>query len=102
MDPDQTARMRRLVWIDAGRNPILLVLSWRGSFHIQCDKYQNSLKPLFKHFKLSTDERKLFLRHNVPLIFRKLPTIISRIVIFINDVYNNTMLTIMESSPCLD
>jgi hypothetical protein len=27
MDPDQTAQMRRLVWIHAGRNPIMLVLS---------------------------------------------------------------------------
>jgi hypothetical protein len=32
MDPDQIARMRRLVWIYAGRKPIMLVLSWRGSF----------------------------------------------------------------------
>jgi hypothetical protein len=31
MDPDQTARMRRLVWIHAGRKPIMLVLSWHGS-----------------------------------------------------------------------
>jgi hypothetical protein len=28
-DPDQTARM---VWIHAGRKPIMLILSWRGSF----------------------------------------------------------------------
>jgi hypothetical protein len=27
MDPDQTARMRRLVWIHAGRKRITLVLS---------------------------------------------------------------------------
>jgi hypothetical protein len=27
MDPDQIARMRRLVWIHAGRNRIMLVLS---------------------------------------------------------------------------
>jgi hypothetical protein len=27
MDPDQTVRMRRLVWIHAGRKPIMLVLS---------------------------------------------------------------------------
>jgi hypothetical protein len=27
MDPDQTARMRRLVWIHAGRKPIMLVFS---------------------------------------------------------------------------
>jgi hypothetical protein len=27
MDPDQTARIRRLVWIHAGRKPIMLVLS---------------------------------------------------------------------------
>jgi hypothetical protein len=26
MDPDQTARMRRLVWIHAGRKLIMLVL----------------------------------------------------------------------------
>jgi hypothetical protein len=32
MDPDQTVRMRRLVWIQAGRKRITLVLSWRGSF----------------------------------------------------------------------
>jgi hypothetical protein len=25
--------MRRLVWICAGRKPIMLVLSWRGSFY---------------------------------------------------------------------
>jgi hypothetical protein len=31
MDPDQTARMCRLVWIHTGRKPIMLVLSWRGS-----------------------------------------------------------------------
>jgi hypothetical protein len=31
MDPDQTARMRRLVWIHAGHKPIILVLSWLGS-----------------------------------------------------------------------
>jgi hypothetical protein len=31
MDPDQTARMRRLVWTHAGRKPIMLVLSWHGS-----------------------------------------------------------------------
>jgi hypothetical protein len=27
MDPDQYARMRRLVWIHAGRKPIMLILS---------------------------------------------------------------------------
>jgi hypothetical protein len=32
MDPDQTARMRRLVWIHAGRKRIMLVLSWHGSY----------------------------------------------------------------------
>jgi hypothetical protein len=31
MDPDQTAWMRRLVWIHAGRKRIMLVLSLRGS-----------------------------------------------------------------------
>jgi hypothetical protein len=34
MDPDQTARTRRLVWIIAGRKRITLVLSWRSSFNI--------------------------------------------------------------------
>jgi hypothetical protein len=29
--PDQTARMRMLVWIHAGRKRIMLVLSWRSS-----------------------------------------------------------------------
>jgi hypothetical protein len=32
MDPDQTARMGRLVWIHAGCKPILLVMLWRGSY----------------------------------------------------------------------
>jgi hypothetical protein len=31
MDPDLTARMRRLVWIHTDRKRIMLVLSWRGS-----------------------------------------------------------------------
>jgi hypothetical protein len=34
MDPDQTARMRRLVWIDAGRKRTMLILSWCGSYNI--------------------------------------------------------------------
>jgi hypothetical protein len=34
MDPDLTARIRRLVWIHAGRNPIMLILSWRGSIKL--------------------------------------------------------------------
>jgi hypothetical protein len=36
MDPDQTVRMRRLVWIHAGRKRIMLVLSWRGSYTSNC------------------------------------------------------------------
>jgi hypothetical protein len=35
MDPDQTARMRRLVWIHAGRKRITLVLSWHGSYGLK-------------------------------------------------------------------
>jgi hypothetical protein len=35
MDRDQTVRVRRLVWIHAGRKPIMLVLSWCRSF-IDC------------------------------------------------------------------
>jgi hypothetical protein len=31
MDPYQTVRMRRLVWIYAGRKHTILVLSWHGS-----------------------------------------------------------------------
>jgi hypothetical protein len=38
MDPDQTARMRRLVWIHAGRKRTMLVLSWRGSYNYQPSK----------------------------------------------------------------
>jgi hypothetical protein len=38
MDPDQTARMRRLVWIHAGRNTIKFVLLWRGS-NVDCISY---------------------------------------------------------------
>jgi hypothetical protein len=33
MDPDQTARMRRLFWIHASRKCTMLALSRRGSFH---------------------------------------------------------------------
>jgi hypothetical protein len=33
MDPDQTARMRRLVWIHAGRKPIMLVC--RDAAHLK-------------------------------------------------------------------
>jgi hypothetical protein len=36
MDPDQTALMRRLVLIHAGRKPIMLVLSWHGSYWAFC------------------------------------------------------------------
>jgi hypothetical protein len=32
MDPDQTARIRRLVWIHACRRRIMLVLSWPGAY----------------------------------------------------------------------
>ena len=32
MDPDQTARMRRLIWIHAGRKRTMSVLPWRGSY----------------------------------------------------------------------
>jgi hypothetical protein len=32
MDPDQTAWMRRLVWIHAGHKLTMLILSWRGSY----------------------------------------------------------------------
>jgi hypothetical protein len=31
MDPDQTARMHRLVCIHAGHKPIMLVLPWRDT-----------------------------------------------------------------------
>jgi hypothetical protein len=33
MNSDQTTRMRRRVWIHAGRKPIMFVLSWRGSYN---------------------------------------------------------------------
>jgi hypothetical protein len=38
MDPDQTAGMRRLVWIHAGRKRTMLDLSWHGSFSFVNDK----------------------------------------------------------------
>jgi hypothetical protein len=46
MDPDQTARMRRLVWIYAGRKRITLVLSWSGShqFAVRNLKKKQSLQ----------------------------------------------------------
>jgi hypothetical protein len=33
MAPDQTVRLRRLDLIHAGHKPIMLVLSWRGSYN---------------------------------------------------------------------
>ena len=36
-DSDQTGRMPRLIWVFAGRTVILLVLSWGGSFYIDCN-----------------------------------------------------------------
>jgi hypothetical protein len=48
MDPDQTARMRRLVWIHAGRKHIMLVLihikhtsikTTPDMAVLKCDKY---------------------------------------------------------------
>jgi hypothetical protein len=39
MDPDKTARMRRLVWIHAGRKCTMLVLSWRGSYVFDLCKF---------------------------------------------------------------
>jgi hypothetical protein len=48
MDPDQTARMRRLVWIHAGRKRITLVLSSRGSTYVlQLHDKQNIAKMRF-------------------------------------------------------
>ena len=35
-DSDQTGRMPRLIWVFAGRKAILLVLSWGGSYLLQC------------------------------------------------------------------
>jgi hypothetical protein len=39
MDSDQTARMRRLDWIHAGRKLTMLVLSWHGSYYDWCLLY---------------------------------------------------------------
>jgi hypothetical protein len=47
MDPDQTVRMRRLVWIHAGRKPIMLVLSWHGS-NIETELTTNSIEFEFR------------------------------------------------------
>jgi hypothetical protein len=38
MDPDQTERMRRLVWIHVDRKRTMLVLSWCGSFAFDLKK----------------------------------------------------------------
>jgi hypothetical protein len=38
MDPDQTARMCRLVWIHAGHKRTMLILSRRGSIMFLCDE----------------------------------------------------------------
>jgi hypothetical protein len=57
MDPYQTAWMCRLVWIHAGRKPIMLVLSWHGHFMYQLANLSavryKSLK-LFSNLRLIT------------------------------------------------
>jgi hypothetical protein len=47
MDPDQTARMLRLVWIRAGHKRIMLVLSWRGSFIIEQNSCADNSQKFF-------------------------------------------------------
>jgi hypothetical protein len=75
MDPDQTARMRRLVWIHAGRKPIMLVLSWRGSYSItiilQGLKWINAMQNLFQIYQLTTkfkDEERAFMHIDMCLV----------------------------------
>ena len=55
MNPDQTARMRRLVWIHAGRKHTMLVLSWRGSFIIvsACLKFLELFIAVLTHYFMS-------------------------------------------------
>jgi hypothetical protein len=44
MDPDQTAGMHRLVWIQAGRKHIILVLSWRGLNVFKTARFQTRVQ----------------------------------------------------------
>jgi hypothetical protein len=51
MDPDQTAQMRRLVCIHAGRKHTMLALSWHGSNHEMKNKTSLTDISIFKTFK---------------------------------------------------
>jgi hypothetical protein len=51
MDPDQTAQMRRLVWIHAGRKRAMLVLSYIAS-----SKSESSFKKTFSVFLQNFNE----------------------------------------------
>jgi hypothetical protein len=52
MDPDQTERMRRLVWIHAGRKRIMSVLSWRGSYLKSGEEVFGTIYPMFSISKM--------------------------------------------------
>jgi hypothetical protein len=52
MDPDQTARMRRLVWIHAGRKCIMLVC--HGIAHLFKLNWETSSSILYNLIKISS------------------------------------------------
>jgi hypothetical protein len=59
MDPDQTARMRRLVWINAGRKRTMF-LSLRGSNHLVIFTVKEE-----STMEVMTGEKDTSLEHNV-------------------------------------
>jgi hypothetical protein len=70
MDPDQTARMRRLVWIHAGRKPIILVFC-RDAAHMPSDfSILSTSLDLRKNYKFYVF--RFFDVGGVPLKFREL------------------------------
>jgi hypothetical protein len=52
MDPDQTVRMRRLVWIHAGRKPIMLVLSYTAQMFNETEATQKLRNMKSLHLKI--------------------------------------------------
>jgi hypothetical protein len=67
MDPGQTARMRRVIWIHDGRKPIMLVLSWRGSNIIAEYQYNLIWRILFLRSIKLTIWSMLFILQNMQL-----------------------------------
>ena len=69
-DSDQIRRMRRLIWVFAGRTLILLVLSCRGSimyFVVKCTNETKILLIRFARYRYPTISIRLFLIPNITL-----------------------------------